>query len=268
VRPTPEDDPLRFEIRWVRACDPIPEAFKGFHHDHDEELGMYWYDSPEKERLERPFRHPRLVQLTQDRPDSENESLKRTLKKHTELYDLDYWLKTGNLVREYLKLRAGSDTLRQDLIAWVQHSPERRYQYEKGDDERRAILVDWFLGAHPQSAVSAPVHDHDDDTEWCGSDDPETEDSEELDTEDADTMLCDATPDGPHRRDVDVGYWLDTLTLVKGYLRLQAGSNYSDDLYLGFLMWVGRWPAERRAYINGDDMQRAALVDWYLKVVR
>ena len=130
IKRTPNDDDLQLEITWVRACDPIPEAFKGYHHDHDEELGMYWYDSPEKERLERP--------LPKDREPHAD----------SELYDLNYWLKTGSLVREYLKLQAGAaygDTLRQGLVTWLQASPVRRQQYEKGDDMRRAVLVDWYL---------------------------------------------------------------------------------------------------------------------------
>jgi hypothetical protein len=62
--------------------------------------------------------------------------------------DLRYWLETGNLVREYLMLQAGTaynDTLRQRFIAWVRRSPDKRRQYEEGDDMARAALVDWFL---------------------------------------------------------------------------------------------------------------------------
>ena len=95
--------------------------FADYHHDHDEELGMYWYESPAKGLLHGP--RPRRG-------------------------DIAYWLETGNLVREYLMLRAGvaySETLRQGCVTWLQASPERRQQYESGDDMQRAALVDWFM---------------------------------------------------------------------------------------------------------------------------
>jgi hypothetical protein len=89
-------------------------------HDHDEELGMYWYGNPARALLERP---PRKVA------------------------DVQFWLETGNLVREYLILQAGavySDALEQGFVTWLQNLPERR-QYVGGDDMRRAALVDWYL---------------------------------------------------------------------------------------------------------------------------
>ena len=69
-------------------------------------------------------------------------------------------------------------------------------------------------------------------------------------------------------RRTDAAYWVETGTLVREYMMLQAGADYSDTLRQGFVSWLQRCPAERRVYEDGDDARRAALVDWYLKVVR
>jgi hypothetical protein len=66
----------------------------------------------------------------------------------------------------------------------------------------------------------------------------------------------------------DPVYWMETGNLVREYLALQAGPDYSDTLRQGFVTWLKGSRAERQRYVDGDDMQRAALVDWYLKVVR
>jgi hypothetical protein len=66
----------------------------------------------------------------------------------------------------------------------------------------------------------------------------------------------------------DAAYWLETGCRVREYLALQAGSACSDALRQGFVTWLRRSPAERRQYELGDDRERAALVDWYLKVAR
>jgi hypothetical protein len=63
-------------------------------------------------------------------------------------------------------------------------------------------------------------------------------------------------------------YWVETGRLVREYLVLQAGAAYSDTLRQGFVAWLKRSPGERRQYEDGNDMTRAALVDWYLKLVR
>ena len=42
---------------------------------------------------------------------------------------------------------------------------------------------------------------------------------------------------------------------------LQAGTDYSDALRGGFVTWLKRSPAERTRYVDGHDMQRAALVE-------
>jgi hypothetical protein len=62
--------------------------------------------------------------------------------------------------------------------------------------------------------------------------------------------------------------WVETGSLVREYLMKRAGHEYSELLREGFVRWLQRWPAERQQYLQGTDRQRAALVDWYLKVVR
>jgi hypothetical protein len=74
--------------------------------------------------------------------------------------------------------------------------------------------------------------------------------------------------DPSRTRHRDEAYWLETGSLVREYLVLQAGVDYSDMLRQGFIAWLKRSPGERRQYVDGDDMRRAALVDWFLKVVR
>jgi hypothetical protein len=130
VRPTSEDDAnARHLWVWAPARDPIPDderVAESYHHDHDEELGTYWYDNPAKALLERP------------RP------------KHG---DLAYWLETGSLVRDYLILQAGatySETLREGFVVWLQRSPAERRRYVDGDDMVRAALVDWYLNHRPE----------------------------------------------------------------------------------------------------------------------
>jgi hypothetical protein len=65
-----------------------------------------------------------------------------------------------------------------------------------------------------------------------------------------------------------LAYWLETGSLVRGYLVLQAGAGYNDTLRQGFVDWLKRLPGGRRRYMEGDDMARASLVDQYLKPVR
>src|SRR4029077_11554318 len=105
MRPTSNDYGTARQLVWAPAWQAIDfdgRVAHSYHHDHDEELGMYWYDNPAKAALERPRRPQR---------------------------DLEYWLETGKLVREYLEMQAAGaygDTLRQRLITWLQASPARR----------------------------------------------------------------------------------------------------------------------------------------------
>jgi hypothetical protein len=55
---------------------------------------------------------------------------------------------------------------------------------------------------------------------------------------------------------------------VLEYFELKAGTLDSEPLVAGFIGWLRRSPVEHSCYRNGDDMARAALVDWYLRVVR
>src|SRR4051812_40651129 len=66
----------------------------------------------------------------------------------------------------------------------------------------------------------------------------------------------------------DLAYWVETGSLLREYLALQAGAVYSDTLRQGFIDWLKRSPAERQQFEKGDDMARAALIDWYLSDVR
>jgi hypothetical protein len=70
------------------------------------------------------------------------------------------------------------------------------------------------------------------------------------------------------RRRRDEAYWNEAGDLLFEYFELKAGALYSETLVDGFVGWLRRSPAEFRRYVSGDDMARAALVDWYLRVVR
>jgi hypothetical protein len=72
----------------------------------------------------------------------------------------------------------------------------------------------------------------------------------------------------PHLRHRDNPYWDETANLVMEYFELQAGVRYSETLRERFIRWLKRSPAERRLYADGGDMQRAGLVDWFLKMAR
>ena len=72
----------------------------------------------------------------------------------------------------------------------------------------------------------------------------------------------------PFRRVRNEAYWDEAGDLLLDYFELQAGAFDSDTLVDGFVAWLKRSPAELRQYVDGDDMTRATLVDWYLRVVR
>jgi hypothetical protein len=55
---------------------------------------------------------------------------------------------------------------------------------------------------------------------------------------------------------------------VLEYFVLKAGPVDTEPLVAAFIGWLKRSPAEHNGYRNGNDMARAALVDWFLKVVR
>jgi hypothetical protein len=70
------------------------------------------------------------------------------------------------------------------------------------------------------------------------------------------------------QRPRDGSYWEETADLVLDYFELLAGPRDCEALFEGFLAWLKRSPGARKQYEDGDDMSRAALVDWYLRVVR
>ena len=70
------------------------------------------------------------------------------------------------------------------------------------------------------------------------------------------------------RRPRNEAYWDEAGDLLLDYFELQAGALDSETLVDGFVAWLKRSPAEYRQYVDGDDMTRATLVDWYLRVVR
>jgi hypothetical protein len=63
-------------------------------------------------------------------------------------------------------------------------------------------------------------------------------------------------------------YWVETANLVMEYFVLQAGPDYNETLRQGFVAWLKRSPGNRKQYREGSDMKRAALVDWFLRLVR
>jgi hypothetical protein len=103
----------------------------GYHHDHDEELGFRFNDSPQPRKIDDGDRLTALL-----------DSLPSRLRSRA------YWIETGTVVMDYFELQAGarySQTLRYRFIAWLKRSPAERRQYEAGDDMSRAALVDWYL---------------------------------------------------------------------------------------------------------------------------
>jgi hypothetical protein len=72
----------------------------------------------------------------------------------------------------------------------------------------------------------------------------------------------------PTVRNRDGAYWDETAGLVLDYFELLAGDGFSESLVDGFVAWLKRSPAAHRRYVQGDDMDRAALVEGYLKLGR
>jgi hypothetical protein len=153
MTPTPDD----YAEAW-RLLSPIFEAILaptseataadgltagGYLHDHDEELGMYWYNDPSPNKrnvaaVTKALRDRPVVPLTGafDRP------------RPRRARDEAYWAETGRLVLDYFELQAGalySATLAEGFIAWLERSPAEHRLYDDGDDMTRAALVDWFL---------------------------------------------------------------------------------------------------------------------------
>ena len=100
------------------------------HHDHDEELGMYWYTDARKARQPGPIQ-PRRVGVREDPP-----------------RDKTYWEQTFDLTLEYLRLQAGArltTMLDAAFIRWLMATPGEMQRFVLGDDIVRAGQVDLFL---------------------------------------------------------------------------------------------------------------------------
>jgi hypothetical protein len=119
-------------------------------------------------------------------------------------------------------------------------------------DARRLLVT-----ASERTAGSGYHHDHDEELGFRFNDSP-------LPDTDGSTALLDCLPSRLQSR----AYWLETGTVVMDYFELRAGARYSETLRYRFIAWLERSPSERRQYEAGDDMTLAALVDWYLRVVR
>jgi hypothetical protein len=102
-----------------------------YQHDFDEELGMYWYaDKPSPPQ-------PAVTRPTQV-----------VSKPHARPRDQAYWDETGRLLIEYFELKVGvyaSEALFEAFLGWLERSPAELRRFERGDDMKRAALVDWFL---------------------------------------------------------------------------------------------------------------------------
>jgi hypothetical protein len=124
-----------------------------YQHDHDEELGMYWFGAlaPQSPPIFAPKPALRLDSLTRVESDAEviarlTNALVRSTRPRRR--HQTYWKETGRLVLEYFELRAGadySDELHDAFIDWLKRSPGEAALYHSGDDMTRADLVDWFL---------------------------------------------------------------------------------------------------------------------------
>jgi hypothetical protein len=80
----------------------------------------------------------------------------------------------------------------------------------------------------------------------------------------------DAAGKGARRADSDRGvrddvYWDATANLVLDYFELLAGPDCGP-LVDGFIDWLKRSPEAHRKYVEGDDMDRAALVERFLRL--
>jgi len=99
-------------------------------HDHDEELGMYWYTDDGRARQPMAIQ-PRRVSVCPDPP-----------------RDTKYWEQTFDLALEYLRLQAGAQLvtmLDAAFVRWLTQTPGELQRFVLGDDIVRAGQVDWFL---------------------------------------------------------------------------------------------------------------------------
>jgi len=146
--------------------------------------------------------------------------------------------------------------------------------------EARRVLAPLFKAIASNTLPSSGyLHDHDEELEYARSFEPDRRKAAVLATASANTQSewrstrhlepRRYSPEPVYRRHPQTeAYWTDTGALVMEYLRLQAGAQFSAALEEAFIAWVLRSPAEFLRYEQGDDMGRAAQVDWFLRVVR
>lgn len=156
MRPFPDD---YAEAR--RLLAPVFEGIAagrvtggGYLHDHDEELGCYWFGDPapsphaDNQEAAGLTKKPVIGQTQRSTPPAAPRRSSGQPPRPPRARDQAYWDETGRLVMDYFELQAGalySETLEGGFIAWLQRSPAEQRQYEEGDDMTRAALVDWFL---------------------------------------------------------------------------------------------------------------------------
>jgi hypothetical protein len=119
--------------RRLSLCHNGTQVFRIYpmNHDHDEELGMYWYNNDGTRQPEaiRPHRVSVCSSPSRDRK---------------------YWEQTFDLTLEYLRLQAGAQfttMLDAAFIRWLMQTPGEMQRFVLGDDIVRAGQVDWFLTA-------------------------------------------------------------------------------------------------------------------------
>jgi hypothetical protein len=133
----------------------------GYHHDHDEELGMYWYGASEPPSKEQPTQaaSPHTEPAPQAQSDAGAveqliDGLRRWQRpdyigvSRFRGRDDAYWNETRSLVLDYLALQVNEEDFeryRFAFIAWLRASPDFLKAYRDGDDMARAALVDWFV---------------------------------------------------------------------------------------------------------------------------
>jgi hypothetical protein len=99
--------------------------------------------------------------------------------------------------------------------------------------------------------------------EWTAACGPSTNTGPQHDHDEALGRYCFKDPPRPR----DDAYWDETADLLLDYFELLAGARYSEALEEGFIAWMKCSPGASKCYKEGDDMDRAGLVDWYLRVV-
>ncbi len=105
------------------------------HHDHDDELGMYWYDAVTGRAIT-------------NHPAPRKTAAQRTVKPPERRHDNAYWDETVRLVLDYLRLKAGpnaSATVVDGFVLWIAMSPANLAAFGEGDDMCRAEFVDRYL---------------------------------------------------------------------------------------------------------------------------